>query len=131
MLGAAHAIGHHHDEGEALVAGDVVVALVEAAELDVDALVERGNEEVVLVGLPDQALVGEAVDIDLGVEGLARNALSRGRGFVVDAGHGPSSLCILPRFRPEGEGEGVGNGKREDGGKGGEGVAGVGTFRVI
>ena len=87
MLGAAHAVGHHHDEGEAFLTRDGVAALGEAAVLDVDALVEGANEEVVLVGLSDQALMGEAVDVDLGVEGLARNAPCRGHGFVVNTGH--------------------------------------------
>ena len=92
VLGAAYAIGHHHDEGEALLARNVVVARGQAAVLDVDALVEGGHEEIVLIGLPDLALMGKAEDINFGVEGLARHAPCRGHGFVVNARHGP----ILP-----------------------------------
>ena len=125
MLGATHAIGHHHDEGEPFLAGNVVVARGQAAVLDVDALVEGGYEEIVLIGLPDLALMGKAVDVDLGVEGLAHHAPCRGRGFVVNARHGP----ILPfpsypgsgrRVRGErGNGRENGRGNREKGrGKG-------------
>ena len=99
MLGAAHAVGDHHDEREPLLAGDVVHRLGEAAELDVHATVQGGNEEVVLVRLAHLALVRQPEDINLVVEGLPHRFLvgrgGRGRGFMVDAGHGPSSLFHL------------------------------------
>lgn len=68
---AADAIGDHGHEGEALGRGPPG-ALGKAGEVDLHLPPERRDEEVVLVGFPHAADVGEAEDVEFFVGRAAR-----------------------------------------------------------
>ena len=80
QLGAAHAVGHHDQVGQPLVAVHELGEALHAALEHLGALVQRGHDEVVLVLLPLVADVREAPRVDLVVERLADGGVDGGGG---------------------------------------------------
>ena len=73
----ADAVGDHREEREAVVLALELAHLGQTRAVDLDALVQRRDQEMVLVRPADLADVGHAMDVDLFIQWLASGRSGR------------------------------------------------------